>query len=77
MRDILPSEMRESFLWSAEQPDGYGAFREHVVTKATEVMDIRGKLSVNAVDEQGTLLQALNLLKDSADEQSGMSERTV
>ena len=69
--------MRESLLWRAEQPDGYGAFREHVVTKAAEVMDIRGKLSVNAVDEQDTLLKALNLMKDSADEPYGTSERSV
>ena len=42
--DILPSELRESLLWRAEMPGGYPAFREHVVTKAAEVMDIRGKL---------------------------------
>ncbi len=39
--------MTESLLWRAEQPDGYGAFREHVVSKATEVMDVRGKLSAS------------------------------
>ena len=48
-----------------------------MVTKAAEVIDIRGKLSVNAVDEHDTLLKTSNLSKDSADEPSGMSERTV
>ncbi len=38
--DILPSDLRESLMWRAEQPDGYAAFREHVITKAAEVMDI-------------------------------------
>ena len=47
------------------------------MTKAAEIMDIRGKFSVNAVDEHDTFLKTLDLLKDSADEQSGMSERIV
>ena len=73
--DILPSDLRESLLWRAEQPDAYGAFREHVITKAAEVMDIRGKLMVNSLEPQDILAKTLSSLQ--AIDTSGLNPEIV
>ena len=50
--DILPQEFRESLMWLADRPDTYLHFREHVLTKAAEVLDNRGKLGTISTIEQ-------------------------
>ena len=51
--EILPRDFRESLMWLADRPDGYQHFREHVLTKAAEVLDNRGKLGhIASVEDQ-------------------------
>ena len=59
--DILPQEFRESLMWLADRPDTYLHFREHVLTKAAEVLDNRGKLgAIHSVEEELAEVMAID-----------------
>ena len=62
--EILPRDFRESLMWLADRADSYQHFREHVLTKAAEVLDNRGRLGVVGSVED-PLQQALNIAEEA------------